>query len=124
MPITNEMQVRAVLAMLGERIAQTRLQRNFSQAQLARDAGIHRNTVVNVEAGKPVSTENFLRILRALDLLAGVDQLVPATEPSPIELLRMEGKQRKRAGTQRGESHAPPRPWRWGDEADTEEVDE
>lgn len=120
MTITNETPARDALAQLGERIAQTRLQRNISQAQLAHNAGIHRNTIVNIEAGKSVSTENFLRILRALDLLEGVDRLVPAPQPSPIELLRAEQKQRKRASSPRNKHQAPPRTWCSGDESDSE----
>jgi hypothetical protein len=51
-----------------------------------------------------------------LDLLQGLDQLIPETGPRPMDLLKLKGKERKRAsssrtGDQSGEA------WSWGDDS-------
>lgn len=111
----------AVAAELGERIRRTRLQRNLTQLALAAEAGVERKAIQRVEAGEPVRTTSFFRVLRALGLLEGLDRLVPAPGLSPIELLELRGRQRERAsGGRRKRPPAAARAagsWRWGDEA-------
>jgi transcriptional regulator with XRE-family HTH domain len=109
----------AVLSELGERLRRTRLERNLTQRELASEAGVERKAVQHIEAGESVRIVSLIRVLRALGLLDGLDQLVQEPVPSPIELLKLHGKRRRRAS---GERHrdAPekdaPAPWRWGDE--------
>jgi transcriptional regulator with XRE-family HTH domain len=106
-----------VLAELGDRLARTRLERNLSQDQVAREAGVSRATVERLEAGNSVKTTSLIRVLRSLGLLDALDRLIPEPLPSPIERLRLKGRQRQRA--RRGRSDVPPEgpgPWRWGDE--------
>lgn len=109
---------RAVLGELGRRLAHTRLERNWSQAKLADEAGISKTTIERIEHGEPVQLNNFVRILRALGQLDELDRVVPEPLPSPIERLSLEGKRRKRASGHRGEDRqpSPSLPWRWGDE--------
>jgi transcriptional regulator with XRE-family HTH domain len=118
----------AVLAELGTRLERTRLERNLSQRELAAEAGVERKAVQRIEAGEPVKLTSFIRVLRALGLLDALDQLVPEPLPSPIELLKLHGKRRRRAsGARRKGGKTPPAakgkpgedataPWRWGDE--------
>ncbi len=107
-----------VLAELGRRLAQTRLERNLSQATLAEEAGVSKTTVERLEAGEAVKSTSLIRVLRALDLLEALDRLLPEPLPSPIQRLRLEGRRRRRAGTPRRPTPPDPpgRPWRWGDE--------
>ena len=86
----------AVLVELGERIAARRLSRQWRQADLAFEAGVSKRTVERIEAGVSVQTVLFLRVLRALGLLGGLNQLVPASGPTPMELLRLSKGLRKR----------------------------
>lgn len=44
--------------------------RHLSQGQLAKEAGVNRDTVVRAEAGKPISVESEQRIAAALDRLS------------------------------------------------------
>jgi transcriptional regulator with XRE-family HTH domain len=86
-----------VLSELGARLGRTRLERNLSQRELADEAGVERKAVQRIEAGEPVKLTSFIRVLRALGLLDALDRLVPEPLPSPIELLRLHGKRRRRA---------------------------
>ena len=86
----------AALTELGARIAARRLSRQWRQVDLAFEAGVSKRTVERIEAGVSVQTVLFLRVLRALGLLGGLNQLVPAGGPTPMELLRLEKNRRKR----------------------------
>ena len=108
-----------VLDELGRRLARTRLERNLSQQQLAREAGVSKATIERVEAGEPIKSTSLVRVLRALGLLAALDRLIPEPLPSPVERLRLQGRLRQRARSSRREvPPVGPGPWRWGDEED------
>ena len=117
MPISDRETDKAILEELGSRLRRTRLDRNLNQARLAEEAGIGRATLQRIEEGKPASTTNLLGVLRALDLLDGVERLVPEASPSPIDELKRRGQRRQRARSPRetGQSDAPPPP-PWPDE--------
>ena len=110
----------AVLEEMGGRLQRTRLERNVSQARLAEEAGIGEVTLQRIEAGGSASLISLIRVLRALDLLDGLNRLVPEPTPSPIDELKRRGARRKRAGSPRAPQEAAQdsRPWRWGDEKD------
>ena len=112
MQITSLLTDAAVLAEIGARIERLRLERNITQQELAREAGISRRTLVRLEQGEErVGAATLLRVLRALGLLERLEQLVPDALPSPIEQLRSQGRQRQRAtGSKRDDTAAP---WTW-----------
>jgi transcriptional regulator with XRE-family HTH domain len=118
MRITSELTDDAVLAELGARLARTRLEQNLTQGQLAGEAGVGRATVERIEIGLGANLSSLVRILRVLGLLDAWEQLVPEPLSSPLERLRLQGKQRRRAGGARGRRHPieDVGPWRWGDE--------
>jgi transcriptional regulator with XRE-family HTH domain len=110
----------AVLTELGERLAALRLARDLTQTRLGEQAGVGRTVVQRIEAGQPVTTTNLIRVLRALDALDVLDRLIPAQAPSPLEELKLRGRQRRRASgahARRDEPAQEPQPWRWGDES-------
>jgi transcriptional regulator with XRE-family HTH domain len=124
MRLQSENSDQAILAELGERIARTRLERNMDQRGLAREAGVSKVTVERLEAGEPVKVTSFVRILRALDLIDRLDQLVPEPLPSPLERLKTSGRQRQRASGRRGNGAGkrkggpPAGGWSWDDPDD------
>ena len=103
----------ALLRELGHRIAQQRLDRNLSQAQLAEQAGISKRTLERLEAGAAATQLSlFLRVLRQLDLLERLDLLLPEPQPSPLALLELQKAGRKRASRRR--IAKPTGSWSWG----------
>ncbi len=119
MKINNELSDEAILAELGERLAQRRIARSLSQAALAAEAGVAKRTVERVEAGESVQLVTLVRLCRVLDLMNVLDQWLPETGPSPMAQLKEKqtGKGRQRA---RGQRAAPAmesgeKPWTWGE---------
>src|SRR4029077_15042071 len=101
--------------LLGSRLRGLRLNRNESQAELARRAGIGKATLQRLGEGRSGTIVTLLRVLRALDL-DHLDALVPAVEQSPLAEARGERQARVRARGGRSVAKAPRGSWRWGDE--------
>jgi transcriptional regulator with XRE-family HTH domain len=117
MKITKDATDQAILGELGGRLAQVRLERNLTQAQLAGRAGVAKRTVERLESGS-VATQlsGFIRVCRALELIGRFDLLVPETAPGPVEQLKLRGRMRQRASAKRPAA-APSKKWQWGDES-------
>ncbi len=105
----------ATLEELGNRMAQYRLNRNLTQGALAKEAGVSKRTLHRVEHGESTHVINTIRILRALHLLGNLEALIPEPAISPIQQVKMQGKERKRASS-RSEKPEKNAPWSWGDE--------
>ena len=105
----------SLLGEIGARVAAVRLERNLTQAVLAKEAGVSKRTVERLESGQ-VGTRlaGFLRVCRVLGLLERFEQLIPAPSPSPMALLKLHGRQRQRASGMRV-SEPPPPNWSWGE---------
>jgi len=116
MAVFHDMTDAAVLKELGDRLSRLRLQRNLTQAQLAREAGVSKRTLIRLESGESSQVTNLIRVLRALGLLGHLDALVPPPLPSPMAQLRSRAKERRRASPRAKERH-PPAKWTWGDDS-------
>ncbi len=108
----------AVLKELGRRIARHRLERNWTQADLAREAGLGQATVQRFETGRSVQMTSMVRLLRALGLLEALDAAVPESVRLPIaQLERQRRAIRQRARPpRRGPGPPTSKEWVWGDE--------
>jgi transcriptional regulator with XRE-family HTH domain len=137
----------AVLAELGHRLARHRLERNWTQAELAAEAGVGQATVQRAERGESVQMTSMIKLLRTLELLGGLDFAVPESIDLPIAQLEREQRKLRRRASGRSRAHgrsrergwqrpageaaagAPPpdepaeRLWRWGDESDATGAD-
>ena len=60
---------------------------------------------------------SMIRVLRALDLLPGMDALIPEVGPRPLDFLKLEGKVRKRAYSSKHQDKEKGQKWTWGDDA-------
>jgi transcriptional regulator with XRE-family HTH domain len=131
----------AVLAELGRRVERHRLQRNWTQAELAYEAQIGRATLQRLERGQSVQSLSLIKVLRTLELLGALDAALPESIELPIAQLEREQRaSRKRArrahgsrgrrgeGRSKVETGAPisddgasaesESEWRWGEAGD------
>jgi DNA-binding XRE family transcriptional regulator len=104
MNISNLLSDEAILDELGARIASRRLELRLTQAELAEQAGIAKRTLERIE------------VLRVLEALPGLEGLIPAAGPRPMDQLKRKGKVRQRAPGRRA-SEQPGKPWSWDDDA-------
>jgi transcriptional regulator with XRE-family HTH domain len=118
MKIEHAISDEAVLSEIGSRLATVRLSRNQTQAQLAAEAGISLRTLSRLESGE-VATQlsGFVRVCRALDLLGGINNFVPEPAPSPLAMLKLHGRSRKRASTSGRAGRLTTKAWTWGDQS-------
>ena len=73
---------------LGLRLRQLRLSRNLDQRTVADKAGISLRALSKLENGQGSTLETFLRTLRALDYVKGIELLAPEPTVSPLALLK------------------------------------
>lgn len=98
---------KSALALLGRRMAAFRIRCNWTQAQLAEQAGVSKGTVEHIERGDSVQVLNLIKILRVYGMLDAFLAIFPDDSPSPMQILRMgEVKARKRVRNPRG-TNAP-----------------
>jgi transcriptional regulator with XRE-family HTH domain len=102
-------------AEIGRRLEAARLQENISQTELAAEAGVSRRTITRLENGGGVSVETLIRLMRALGIANRLEALLPAPGISPIDRVRLRGKERRRA---RRPAAAEAGEWTWGDDED------
>jgi len=98
----------AMLAELGQRLAQIRKQRGLAQEALAEQAGVGIATLRRIEDGRDARLGSWLRILQALDLAAAIDQLLPENFRSPMAEAKATTRTRRRKSSGTG--------FVWGDE--------
>ena len=86
----------AITIELGSRIKVARLNADLTQKELAEKAGISLKAITNSEKGKS-TLESLVSILMALELADQLNSFIPKQEISPIQLAKLQGKERKRA---------------------------
>jgi transcriptional regulator with XRE-family HTH domain len=119
MKISSSLADSAVLHELGTRVARARLERNLTQRELATLSGLDRKAVQRIEAGETVTLTTLVRILRTLGLADRLDRVLPEATPSPVELVELQRRGRRRASgrRRRGRRDADDTvPWQWGDD--------
>jgi len=104
----------ALLKQLGERLLQYRLNKNMTQAALAKEAGVSARTINRIEHGHSTQLSNLIRLLRSLGLLENMDALVPEPAMSPMQQLKLQGKNRQRGSSTTTE--AAGEAWSWGED--------
>jgi transcriptional regulator with XRE-family HTH domain len=89
---------------LGEQIRQLRISKELTQFSTAEKAGISERAIKDLEAGRGSTVETLLRVLKALDSLAGLDLIVPKPTVSPLAMLRHAKPRRRvrRSATEKG----------------------
>lgn len=88
---------KAIIGAIGAYIRHQRLEQNKTQAQVAKESGINRWTLSQIENGESVTLATLLQILRALDLIHLLSIFTIKEKISPIEYARLKEKKKKRA---------------------------
>ncbi|MBK8582870.1 MAG: helix-turn-helix domain-containing protein [Flavobacteriales bacterium] len=90
-----------VVEQLGKELRRMRLSKNMSQADVAKNAGLDRTTVVKLEAGRSATLLTVVQILRAMDRLDVLDGFHEEPQLTPYQVVEQQekylAKQRKRA---------------------------
>lgn len=89
----------ALIGVIGSYIKHRRLEYNKTQEQTAREAGVNRSTLVQIENGESITLSSLIQILRALDLLHLMDNFIIEDKLSPIQYAKLQEKRRKRASS-------------------------
>jgi transcriptional regulator with XRE-family HTH domain len=98
---------KSALALLGRRMAAFRIRSNWTQAQLAEQAGVSKGTVEHIERGDSVQVLNLIKVLRVCGMLETFLAIFPDDSPSPMQILRMgEVKARKRVRNPRSANNS------------------
>ena len=97
----EELSDKAAMALIGERIRRERLNQNMTQAELAKQAGLGARTVRSLEAGQKPTVETLIRALRGLGKLGTIDAFLPEPGLSPLQLAKLQGRERQRASGRR-----------------------
>ncbi len=92
---------KAILQEIAVFIKETRLKKNYTQNELAVKAGIHRITLSEFEHGLRGSLTTLIQLLRALNELETLEVFKISNTISPLQMAKLEAKQRKRASTPR-----------------------
>ena len=89
-----------------------------TQAALAEEAGVSKRTVERLDAGEDgARLSGLIRVLRALRMTERLEALVAPPAISPVEQLKLAGRQRRRASGKRRPEQSRTREWTWGDES-------
>src|SRR3984957_7133311 len=110
----------AVLSELGRRLEGHRLERNWTQAEMAAEAGRGQATVQRAERGESVQMTSMVKLLRTLGLLGALDAAVPESIVLPIAQRERDQPHARRRASGRGRAagESGERPGTWGDEPD------
>ncbi|MBM3709055.1 MAG: helix-turn-helix transcriptional regulator [Actinobacteria bacterium] len=85
---------------IGKRLKELRLRKNITQDSLSKKTGLNRVTISKIERGQKISLLSLIQIIRGLDELQRLDNIIPAETVSPLQLARLKSMQRKRASRQ------------------------
>lgn len=88
---------RAIINAIGEYIKHVRLEQNKTQARVAKEAGINRWTVSQIEHGESITLSTFIQILRVLDMLNLLSVFTIEEKISPVQYAKLKEKKRLRA---------------------------
>ena len=92
---------------IGQRVRARRLERAWSQAELAARAGIALATLKVCEQAGQVSLARLVRIMTALGRLADLDTVLTAAAPASLDAMTRRQRKRGRTSTLKVAGHTP-----------------
>jgi len=97
------MSARAICQEMGQRLKQARLNANLTQKETAERAGLSVTAIQSAERGEAL-LETVVAVLMSLDMVEQIDNFVPEQQISPLQLVKLKGKKRRRASGNRVQS--------------------
>ncbi len=91
---------KAIAKELGARLKKLRLNKDYSQKNIASRAGISITAVQGAEKGE-TTILTIIKIMRVLGALDQLEAFIPEPQISPIALSKLEGKKREKASGKR-----------------------
>ena len=82
--------------LIGERLKQRRLEYNITQEELAKRTGISRVSISKIERGLGMNLSSLIQVMRGLNILENIQHLIPEPEISPIEIIKLKNKAKKK----------------------------
>ena len=113
MEIKNALTSRAVIREMGTAIREYRINRSFTQRDLADRSGVSMRSISRFEQGEDIQLGNLIKILQALGLQDNLNLLVPDVTKAPSYFLNKHEPKRCRKNKKAAE---PTGPFKWGDE--------
>ena len=104
---TYPMSDKAILSQLGAQLKQMRLNKNITQQQMSKIAGLSRSAISTMENDGNGSMISFVQMLRALGKLEILNNFITEAPISPIQIAKLHGKQRLRASMKRKKQMKP-----------------
>lgn len=86
---------------VGERLKKLRLEYNITQNDLAKKTGLSRVSISKIERGMGVNLSSLIQIMRGLRVLENIEHLIPEQEISPIEIIRLKNKTKKKRASRK-----------------------
>ena len=114
MNIDKQTTPQAAVEELTRRLAQFRMECGLTQDELAKRAGVSKRTIERIEDGCDTQLTSLVRLLRVLGLADRLDQLIPESTVSPMDMLH--GKTEPPKRVKRKKPAKTNKPWKWGDE--------
>jgi len=91
---------RGIVEEIGSRIKSLRLRKNLTQQQVSEAAALSLNSIKALESGKG-KLSTLIAVFRELGVLETIDNFIPETIISPLQLAKQQGKKRQRASGKR-----------------------
>lgn len=86
-----------IIRRIGKKIRTARLNSNITREELQRITGVHKKTAGDAESGKNITVATLIAMLRGLNMLDTLNELLAEESISPVMIARYSGKIPKRA---------------------------
>ena len=100
-----EMTDAAIVEQIGRFIKQSRIEQNKTQLQLAKEAGLNRWTLSQIENGGTVNLSSLIQLLRALDVLYVLNHFELIEEISPLAYAKLRKKKKQRVRDKKNDNN-------------------
>jgi transcriptional regulator with XRE-family HTH domain len=102
---------KAILQTLGKQIRQMRLNKNLTQTELGKSAGLSRSAISTMENKGLGSMNSFVQIIRTLEKIEILNHFITEAPVSPRQIAKLRGKTRERASGSKSKQRKEDAKW-------------